>query len=400
MAGAALAQSAGGGDWEIPQGDLRTPIGLDALAARFPTSAAVQRRQLAAAVAVEDAQRIRAGLARLIALGYAPTAETLATLARFVPPEEMAAHRLRLDANRAVVRASGLFATVPEGGRLIEGVAWDPSRRRIFASSVVGRELIYGDGESWRAVPGLRPGSLFGLGVDSTRRLLWMASGVVDQTPSPESAFRGLIAVDLDRLTVVHRIAILGEGSPADIAVASEGTVYAADPQRGTIWRLGVGDTEPTVIVPPGRLRSPQGLVPSRDRRRLYVSDYGYGLALVDLNTGAVSRLESDATTMLDGIDGLVPWRDGFIAVQNGVSPRRILYIALSGDGRRIASVTVLESGHPEWGEPTLGVVRDNQFLYVADAQWERYGAAGAPADSGPPRPTAIRALALAGRGL
>jgi len=154
------------------------------------------------------------------------------------------------------------------------------------------------------------------------------------------------------------------------------------------------------VIVPAGRLQNPQGLVPSTDRRRLYVSDYGYGLALIDLNSGAVSRPESDAATMLDGIDGLVRYRDGFIAIQNGTNPRRILYLALSNDGRRIASATGLESGHPEWGEPTLGVVRGNQFLYVADAQWERYGAAGAPTEAGPTRPTAIRALALAGRGL
>ena len=360
----------------------------------------MQRRQLAAAVAVEDAERVRAGFARLVALGYAPTPETQAVMSRHVPREEMIALQLRLDANRAVVQGSGLFATIPVGGRLIEGIAWDGNRNRLFASSVVGRELLYGDGESWRAVPGIRPGSLFGLGMDAPRRLLWMASGVVEQTPSPGDAFRGLIAINLDTLAIVHRIAIPGDGSPADLAVAAEGTVYAADPQRGTIWRLGVGDTEATVVVPAGRLQNPQGLVPSADRRRLYVSDYGYGLAVIDLNSGAVSRLESDATTMLDGIDGLAPYRDGFIAVQNGTNPHRILYLALSADGRRIASVTVLESGHPEWGEPTLGVVRGNQFLYVADAQWERYGAAGAVTGEGLPRPTAIRALALSGRGL
>jgi hypothetical protein len=45
---------------------------------------------------------------------------------------------------------------VPEGGRLIEGIAWDPRRNRLFASSVVGRELLYGDGRSWRAVPRLQ----------------------------------------------------------------------------------------------------------------------------------------------------------------------------------------------------------------------------------------------------
>jgi hypothetical protein len=98
---------------------------------------------------------------------------------------------------------------------------------------------------------------------------------------------------------------------------------------------------------------------------------------------------------MLDGIDGLVPWRGGFLAIQNGTSPRRILQLALSDDGSRITAMRVLESSHPEWGEPTLGTVHGDGFLYVADAQWERYGTAGALAGEGPTRPTAIRELRL-----
>ena len=385
-------------DWQIPEGQLRTAIGQEAIAERFPNSAHLVRRQLGAAHSVQDAGRVRAGLARLAELGYAPTAETLDLLSRYVPEEEMAALRLRFDASRTIVQGSRLFTTIPASGRLIEGIAWDGRRDRLFASSVVGRELIYGNGESWRTVPGLGAGSLFGLGIDDPRRLLWIASGVVDQTPSPEGAFRGLIALDLDRLAVIHRIAIDGEGSPADIHVAPDGTVYAADPANGTIWRVGVGDTVASVIVPPGRFANPQGLVQSIDRRRLYVSDYIHGLAVVDLNSGEIARLASDVTTMLDGIDGLVRYGDGLIAVQNGTSPRRILYLELGDGGRRITRVETLESAHPDWGEPTLGVVRGNRFLYVADAQWERYGDGGAVTGEGPTRPTAIRELSLRGR--
>jgi hypothetical protein len=136
-------------------------------------------------------------------------------------------------------------------------------------------------------------------------------------------------------------------------------------------------------------------MAPSTDRRRLYVADYLHGLAVVDTNDGSVARLASDVSTMLDGIDGLMPWRGGLLAIQNGTSPRRILHLALSGDGRRIAAVRVVECAHPDWGEPTLGVVMGGSLLYVADAQWERYGAGGAVTGEGPTRPTAIRAARL-----
>jgi glucose/arabinose dehydrogenase len=186
---------------------------------------------------------------------------------------------------------------------------------------------------------------------------------------------------------------VAGEGSPADIAWGPDGSVYASDPNTGAIYRAGANDTTLAILVPPGRLRSPQGLVPAPDGRRLYVSDYGYGLAVVDLTDGSVARLESDANTMLDGIDGLYPWRGGLIAIQNGTNPRRILYLTLSSDGGRISSVRALESNHADWGEPTLGTVRRNDFLYVADAQWDRYGEAGAVQGTWPVRATTIRLL-------
>jgi hypothetical protein len=356
------------------------------LVASFPDSASVQRRQLSAAHDARDAAGVRSGLQRLAVLGYAPGQDTLNTLATYLPETEMAALRQRFGANAARVQTSRLFTSLPNSHRLVEGIAWDARSGRLFAATVVSRALLVREAQGWRAIDGLDSGSLFSLAIDPRRRLLWAASGVVEQTPNPEGAFRGLIAVDLATLRPVRRLAVPGEGSPADIALATDGTVYASDPNSGAIYRARPGDTALSVFVPPGRLRSPQGLVPSADGRRLYVADYGYGLAEVRLSDASVARLESDANTMLDGIDGLYPWRGGLLAIQNGTNPRRILWLSLSPDGARISGVRVLESNHPDWGEP-------NDFLYVADAQWERYGEGGAVQGDGPVRATTIRLL-------
>jgi hypothetical protein len=365
----------------------------DALVASFPDSASVQRRQLSAAHDARDAAAVRTGLERLAAMGYSPGQQTLDTLAVYLPAAEMSALRQRFGSNAARVQASRQLETIPNSHRLVEGIVWDARTARLFAATVVSRALLVREARGWRAIGGLEAGSLFGLAIDNRRRLLWAGSGVVEQTPNPETAFRGLIAVDLGNLRPVRRLPVPGEGSPADIAVAADGNVYASDPNTGAIYRAGPTDTALTILVQPGLLRSPQGLVPAADGRRLYVSDYGYGLAVVRLADGSVARLESDAHTMLDGIDGLYPWRGGLIAVQNGTNPRRILWLTLSPDGDRIAGVRVLESNHPDWGEPTLGFVRRNDFLYVADAQWERYGEGGAVQGAWPVRATAIRLL-------
>lgn len=338
---------------------------------------------------------MRAGLARLAELGYAPTEETLATLSQHVPEAEMTALRQRFAANRAAVQTSRLFATVPQSGRLIEGVAWDSWRRRLFVTSVVGRELIHTDGETWWTVPGLDAGSLAGVAIDTPRRRLWVASRSDDRSADHQTAFRGLIGIDLDTLRPVARIPVEGEGAPADIAVGADGTVYTVDPVGGTVWRLGLGDGALTVLVPPGRIRSPQGLVPSDDRRRLYVADYAYGITIVDTRDGSVRPLDSAVPTMLDGIDGMASYRGGLIAIQNGTNPFRILHLTLDRSGERIVRAQVIESGHPEWGEPTLGYVMGRAFLYVANGQGDRYGPGGAVIGEAPTQPTAIRAARL-----
>jgi hypothetical protein len=101
---------------------------------------------------------------------------------------------------------------------------------------------------------------------------------------------------------------------------------------------------------------------------------------------------------MLDGIDGLLPWRKGLVAIQNGTQPNRILYLALDTTGTRITRAEVLEAGNPAWGEPTLGAIRTGELLYV-DGQGLRYGDGGKVGGEGPVPPTAIRALSLLGTG-
>ena len=286
----------------------------------------------------------------------APSAQTLDQLSVHMPADEMTALRQRFATNGARVQASRLFTSLNIDQRLVEGIAWDSRSGRLFAATVVSRALLVREAQGWRAIENMAAGSLFGLAIDPRRRLLWAASGVVEQTPNPAGAFRGLIAVDLNTLRPVRRLAVPGEGSPADIALATDGTVYASDPNSGAIYRARPGDTALSVFVPPGRLRSPQGLVPSPDGQRLYVSDYGYGLAGIHLSDGNVTRLESDANTMLDGIDGLYPWRGGLLAIQNGTSPRRILWLTLSPDGERIAAARVLESNHRRLGRADPGL--------------------------------------------
>jgi hypothetical protein len=375
--------------------NARAQADFTAAAERYPASAWLQRRLLSEAIAARDGAAVELRLNRLAAMGYAPAPDVIEAAAPLLADAASGRLNALFAANRAPQRNSRLFAEAPPALRLVEGVAYDGRRHRLFATTVVGRELVYRERGRWRAVPGLEAGSLAGVVVDPARRLLWAASGAGERTPSRAGAFRGLIALDLDTLQVVRRLPAPDEGSPSDLGIGPDGAVYASDASEGALYRARPGESALEVIVPGGRLNSPQGLAPSKDNHLLYVADYGLGVRIVDLATGDISLLSFDGPAMLDGVDGLVRHGDDLIAIQNGVEPRRIVRLVLNAEGRAISRIDVLERAHPEWGEPTLGFVDRDRFIYVADGQGERFGADGVLIGEAPLHANFIRVLPL-----
>jgi hypothetical protein len=96
------------------------------------------------------------------------------------------------------------------------------------------------------------------------------------------------------------------------------------------------------------------------------------------------------------GIDGLRRQGNRLLAIQNGITPPRILSLELSPDGRSLVAAKILERNLSEWDEPTLGVVADGAFWYVANSHWPSFpGDDSAPTDVTKLTPTSVRRLAL-----
>lgn len=365
----------------------------------FPESAMILRGAIGEALGDDDRRAVADGTEALAAMGGGLSLASRARIAPFLTPERAAALAEHFDENAEPIARGTLEAEIPAEHRIVEGLAWDAATRRLFAGTVVDGHLLVREGRGWRRVTLDGPvGGLFGMAVDGPRRLLWLTSGTAEQVASPARAFRGLIAVDPDRLAVVRRVALPpGDGgSPGDLTVARDGTVYVSNGETGAIHACPPGCTRLVDLVPAGRLRNPQGLLVSDDGRRLYIADYGYGLAVYDFGTGLLHRLTARKPMMLDGIDGLVGYRGDMIAIQNGTNPRRIIRLRLDRQGYAVVALTVLGRADPDWGEPTLGAIAGNRLLFVADGQWERYAARGRMIDREPPRPTPVRALRLA----
>lgn len=378
-------------------GKIADIAGLEQLARDFPDSSSVRLRLLTAYIREEDKPAARVALAWLLDRDYAFSAAGQATLAAFFEDFDGALIERIAGAPR-IVAQSTVTDIVPAGARLLEGIV-ATSDDRWIATSIVDRALFLSAamGEWVRKdIPGA--GSLAGIVFDQESDTLWVSSGVYEPTPDPQSAFRGLIGWDREQDTL-RRLAAPADATPSDLFLAADGRLYASDPLNGSIYSAGPGDERLEAFIGSGTFRSPQGLVPVDGGRKLLVSDYRYGLATVNLATRRVERVRTSLAVALDGIDGMWVHGERIVAVQNGISPQRLLLIELDRRATAVVAVEILELGHPDWLEPLGGTIHDGAFHYIASGQWNRYGEGGVARTDLPPLPTVIRRVELPPRG-
>jgi sugar lactone lactonase YvrE len=295
---------------------------------------------------------------------------------------EVVAKMAALREQRVTSGATAAF-TIPEKELAPEGVALDPVTKAFFVASVrKGKIVRIGpDGKITDFVPAGRDGlrSALGIGIDAKRRTLWVANETIPlmngakEGDPPDSA---LFEFDLDsgKLRKKH----LPPASPTppsfdDLTVAADGHVYVNDggspriydftPERGElrVW------LESDVIG-----RGTQGLAATPDGLALYASDYR-GLYRIDTATKRVAPLPVPSDAALSGVDGLVYFEDGLIAIQNGIEPHRVVRLDLSSDGLRITRARILEMNHPAFDEPTLGTIVNGTLYFTANNQGHRY---------------------------
>ena len=315
-------------------GQITDAAGLELLGEDFPDSSSVALRRLTLHFRQEDWEAVGLHTEWLLDRGYRLSDGALGQIGGNLEEEarvSVAALAAALDAETDMLRdSSSAYAEIPGSVALPESVLRDESNQRTLATSIVSRGLfVQDDDEGWRETPLVGAGSLGGIALDAPRGLIWVGSGVVDPTPDPETAFRGVIAIDRITLEERRRVPAPEGVSISDIAVGPDGTVYGSDPVGGGIYMAALGDATMQTFIAPGTFRSPQGIAVRPDNSALYVSDYRYGLAQVMIRSRTAYRMRAAEPMLLDGVDGLWLRGNELIAVQNGVQPHRITAFTL-----------------------------------------------------------------------
>jgi len=205
--------------------------------------------------------------------------------------------------------------------------------------------------------------TVLGVLADEKAGVLWVcASASGGRNGAPYVGETALKAFNLKDASLKASYAFPGNGLCNDIAVAKDGTVYAADTIQARVLRLKKGATALDVFASdPMLLATADGLA-LLDDGNLYVNSVGQGtLNRIDINkdgsAGKITKLEPSRP--LQGPDGMRSvGKKTMLLVEGG----RLDEVTINGDK---AEITVLKEGMPGITAVTL----TGGMAYVAEAK-------------------------------
>jgi hypothetical protein len=278
-------------------------------------------------------------------------------------------------AGAAEPATSSSLQTDAPASTLPEGLAWDPTRGRFLLSSIRDQRILTVDPRNGHsAVFAKTRGSLLGMHPDPDGKRLWAAYTRFSANNEINDG-TGLMLYDLAGGTLLGDWPLpnaAGSSVLGDLLVLGDGSLITTDSVAGGVYRFDPKPHRYTTLVPPGNLKSPQGIAPGIQAGTVVFADYATGLWELSLATRSRRLLAAPEGVELRGIDGLYRVGASLVAVQNGTQTPRVLWIRLVEAG--VGQVTPLAEGRAGWDGPALGVVRGNEFWLVANGQWDRFG--------------------------
>lgn len=323
-----------------------------------------------------------ATLRRLTALGIATAVERDPDFATLQGTPAFNAIRSALATNREPQGQADLFAELPGRTGIIEGLAFRERTGELFLGDVHHRCIWRRDHDGRLTRYTAEDEDLLGvfaLAVDEPRRALWAATSGVPEMTGFTKAHQGhaaLVEFNLANSELRRVIDLPDDGRDhvlGDLLVTPEGVIYATDSAAPIVWRFSPGDEEPEKFLESPSFGSLQGLVLSG--KILLISDYTNGLFAVDLaaSTPVARAFTPPPHTTLLGLDGLVAAPGGLIAVQNGVTPQRLIHLALSPDLAQVTAVTALAAALPHLDDLALIALVNGRPTFIANSGWENF---------------------------
>ena len=262
-----------------------------------------------------------------------------------------------------------------------EGIEYDAGHKTFYLGSIHKRKIVKvsPDGAATDFCPPAFNGmtSIFGIKVDAKRNILWACSAPIQEMENYDSTSRSAVfKFELSSAKLIHKYEmplIAKTNVLGDLIMNKSGQVFISDSQGNGIYTVNekTNKLEPFYSSPD--ILNMQGLAFSTDEKYLFIADYVKGIYRLELKTKQLIELSINVDASVKGIDGIYFYDRSLIAIQNGVTPLRCTQYFLNKDLDQITRFEIIDRKHPNFGEPTLGVLDGKNFYYIANSQWGGY---------------------------
>jgi hypothetical protein len=264
-----------------------------------------------------------------------------------------------------------------------EGIAFDPANKNFYLGSIHLRKIVkttlQGPVTDFceSGFDGMT--SIFGIKIDDKNKVLWACSSPMPEMEHFDSTARSAVfKFDLTTGKLIEKIQRPhweNDGVFGDLVLSPQGEVFVSDGKNNMIFVVNEKTQQLEPFFTSLEFWNLQGLAFSETGKYLFAADYVKGLYRLDLKSKELISIPCPPDVSLKGIDGLNFYGNSLIAIQNGVSPLRVMRYFLNTDQSQITRFEVIDRKHPAFDEPTMGVIVGNDFYYIANSQWNGYDA-------------------------
>ena len=288
---------------------------------------------------------------------------------------------LKLELDKTVEQSTVAYS-IDELDLHPESIAFNPKNESFLISSVhKGKIMSYrptsGVYEEWIAAGTDSLWATMGIKVDAKNNELWVCSTATPEMILYDSTLEGKTAIhqyDLTTKKLLQRYELSGGHWFGDLVIHPSGDVYVSDSRVPIIYKIDRKTNQLSVFKDfTNELFNLQGIDFDSKGTTLFIADYKTGIYRYDLGTQQLDFLTHPASMITKGVDGLYFYQDNLIAIQNGVRPFRVCRFKLNEKLTAIIDYEYLDKGRAELDEPTLGVIVEDDFYYIANSPWGKY---------------------------
>lgn len=257
-------------------------------------------------------------------------------------------------------------------------LAWDAGRGRFLVGTRNEGKLLAVDDQGNAEVllqasddNGLW--SIDGLAVDAQNQRLWIASTA---TPAfagftPADAHRGaLFEFDLETLEPAGQYNLPADAMRHElgsVAVSAAGDAFVIDRAAPIIYRKAADGDRLEVFAGGPQLVALTDLAISPDGSRLFVADAVKGVLVIDPRERRSAMLTGPENLNPSGIYNIEFVAGQLVVTQSGISPQRIMRLALDSTGAAVETVAPMASSLDAFDMPGAGTVRERGLYYFAN---------------------------------